>query len=375
MLTLIEKQPLLLDATVLQQPFTGVAKTTLGLYAACLRLAPAMQIGALHRRPLAGDLPSGVQTIQWGEWLPARVWGSVAWPLAAIVQRPAAFHFPWNGNVPRLWSSAAIVATLHDLLPLAIPGYFASDQDRRSFLDAKRRDIARTDLLITDSEYSKREIIKYLPVKREPLVLYYGPTLAPCDSSANNGNQSGYFLYVGGYDRRKGLEALLRTFLALHRQQKLAGRLILTGVKSYFSEVFRALVAEGVGMGVVEERGYVSDAALAELLCHARALVYPSKYEGFGLPPLEAMVVGCPVITTRYTSLPEICGEAAYYIEPEDEQSFAQGLLALETDPELRRALRANGREQALKFSWEKAAAKYLAALDETLARKAQRAR
>jgi glycosyltransferase involved in cell wall biosynthesis len=365
----------LFDATVMQQPFTGVAKTTLGLYAACLQLDPSMRVVALHRRPLAGALPTGIRDARWGALLPGRLWRPVGLPLAAIAHRPAALHFPWNGNVPRLWNSVAVVTTLHDVLPLTIPGYFAADRDRQLYLNARQRDIARTDLLITDSEYSRKEILEHFTVIREPLVLYYGPTLPSQQLSAANGARQGdYFLYVGGYDRRKGLEALLRVFLALHRQNKLDSKLILTGVKSCFSEAFSALVAEGGALGIIEERGYVSDAALVDLLHHAKALVYPSKYEGFGLPPLEAMAVGCPVITTRYTSLPEICGEAAYYIEPEDESSFARGLLALETDPDLGQALRMKGGEQASKFSWEKAAAKYLTALEETLARKAHRA-
>jgi glycosyltransferase involved in cell wall biosynthesis len=366
---------ILFDATVMQQPFTGVAKTTLGLYAACLQLAPSMRIEALHRQPLAGKLPEGVRDAQRGEQLPGRFWRPLVLPLAAIAKRPTALHFPWSGNVPRLWGATAVVTTLHDVLPLRIPGYFSSEQGRRAYLDEKQRDIDRTHLLITDSEYSKREIIKYFTVLREPLVLYYGSTFAWQHLPATKGERKGdYFLYVGGYDRRKGLEALLQVFLSLHRQDKLVSKLVLTGAKSYFSEDFKTLMAEGLALDIVEERGYVSDAALYELLYHARALVYPSKYEGFGLPPLEAMAAGCPVITTRCTSLPEICGEAAYYIEPDDESNFAQGLLALEGDSELRRALRVKGREQAAKFSWEKAAATYLTALEETLARKAHRA-
>ena len=100
--------------------------------------------------------------------------------------------------------------------------------------------------------------------------------------------------------------------------------------------------------------GYVSDRDLVVLLKNALALVYPSPYEEFGLPPLEAMNVGCPVITTYRTSIPEICGESVLYIDPANGHDFGGALVAMENDPELREGLRDAGQRQAAKFSCKK---------------------
>ena len=112
----------------------------------------------------------------------------------------------------------------------------------------------------------------------------------------------------------------------------MAARLVLAGEPHYFSADFRSMVERGRSAGWLEELGYVSDAELAALYGRALALAYPSKYEGFGLPPLEAMVLGCPVITTRGTSLPEVCGDAAVYVDPDDPASLARAVTAVAAD-------------------------------------------
>ena len=358
---------LLLDATVLEYPPTGVAKVTLGLYTASQQKDPSLEVVAIHRRRLSTPLPPGIRSVQWGSLLPPALWRRMYLPAATMGGDSAIIHFPWNGNVPSLQRSTTVLTTLHDVLPLLIPGYFADSADEARYRRDRQNDISRTDLLLTDSEYSKREIQKNFLVRREPVVTPFGPTLRTTSApSFPPAGQSRYFLYVGGYDPRKGLPPLLTAFLELHREGKLHTRLILTGSRLHVSESFRRLVDEGVGMGVVEERGYVSDDVLASLYANALALVYPSKYEGFGLPPLEAMALGCPVITTRCTSLPEVCGDAAYYMDADDAHSIAQSLVDLETKPELQTVYRAKGKEQAAKFTWEKAATVFLEALRQT---------
>ncbi len=107
---------------------------------------------------------------------------------------------------------------------------------------------------------------------------------------------------------------------------------------------------------------------LVHLIKTAKALIYPSRYEGFGLPPLEAMTLGCPVITTRATSIPEVCGDAALYVSPDDKQDLAKAILAVENHDHLRQDLRARGIEQAKRFTWENSARVYLDALYRLLA-------
>jgi len=116
------------------------------------------------------------------------------------------------------------------------------------------------------------------------------------------------------------------------------------------------LLEDGQRQGYIEIRGYVDDIELAGLYSGALALVYPSQYEGFGMPPLEAMTMGCPVVIPRASSLPEVCAEAAYYVEPSGELSLSQAILEIERNPGLRSQLRDAGIKRASLFSWTKAA-------------------
>lgn len=353
---------ILFDATVMQQPSTGIARATLGLYEGCLSLEPSIEITALHQEPLLGALPPKIQSARFGTHVPKFLWRRLLLPRYVSRQQHNIIHFPWNGNVPKAFSNATVVTTLHDILPLIIPGYFNSEQAEQKYRKRIQSDIDRTHILLTVSEYSKKQIMDNFIVRHEPVVIHHGPTIKVDNKQPDlDSNKVGnYFLYVGGYDSRKGIEKLLTVFINLHREKMLSSRLILTGSKNYFSERFKRLIDEGHQLGIVEGMGYVSDTVLVDLFSKAKALVYPSKYEGFGLPPLEAMSLGCPVITTRYTSIPEICGDAAYYVEPDNEKDFAEGLIALENNQEMRRELKIKGKKQAAKFSWRVSAGIFL---------------
>jgi alpha-1,3-rhamnosyl/mannosyltransferase len=273
--------------------------------------------------------------------------------------------FPWNGHVPRMKHAGIVASTIHDVLPLIIPGYFREPQAEELYRARVQQDLDRSDVVFTDSVYSQQQIVTQFHTSREPVVIKFGPTMTPVSPPATEvtPEDKPFFVYVGGYDRRKGIEGLVRLFLELHTEGRIASRLILTGTPHYFSDAFRDVVRDAAARGAVEERGYVDEPTLAHLLQGARALVYPSKYEGFGLPPLEAMTAGCPVITTRETSLPEVCGNAALYVDPDDRHAFAEAVMAIDTDPLLRERLRASGFAQAATFTWEDAAATFLGAL------------
>lgn len=362
----------LLDAGVMEAPFTGIAKVTLALHEACRCLQPGWDVEALHRRPLTEPLPPWMSSIQPGPLrMPNPIWRRLVLPAAIARRAPDIVHFPWNGKIPPILPRCLVVSTLHDVLPLIIPDHFRSDGARRAYRRKTQTDILRSNLVITDSEYSKQQIIQNFRVLSEPVVIYPAVSAAfsaPAQQPAGGGD---YFLCVGGYNSpRKRLEPVIRVFTQLSRERRLASRLIMTGTPRYYSEAFRLLVAEGVAMGVIEERGYVCDEALADLLTSATALVYPSQYEGFGLPPLEAMSTGCPVLTSRSTSIPEVCGDAALYVDPDDDQDIARCLLLLDSDPELQDTLRARGRQQAQRFSWAASAHRFLTKIDELVARR-----
>jgi len=350
------------DASVLEMPFTGVAKTSILLYRECLAQMPGLTVTGLHRKAVAGEVPAGVALARGGRFFSAGLWRNHYLPRQVKRQGANVVHFPWSGGVPAGLSGRCVATTIHDVLPLEMPGGFKTPGDEARYREDRQRDIDRSHVLFTDSEYSKRQLQRRFTLRSEPIVNYFGPTLEGDGKGIPAGDAAAppYLLYLGGYDRRKGIVELLEVYLELRRQGKISCRLLLAGSSHYFSEELRRLIVAGNENGSVRELGYVPDSELVGLLRNALALVYPSRYEGFGLPPLEAMHVGCPVITTSRTSIPEVCGDAALYIDPGAGAEFGEALVAVENDATLRARLREAGLRQAGKFTWEKTATKFL---------------
>ena len=354
------------DMSVLEIPLTGVGKAVVGLYEACLKQRNDLEVIAMHRRPLKTKLSPGFIQQNRGRYLTDKLWRNFILPSAVKSSGAAWIHFPWNGHVPKLPLNVKVITTLHDVLPLSIPDYFKNTHDENKYRMRIQQDIHRTHVLFTDSEFSKKEILNNFDVPAEPIVLMLASTidLVETKNELPEHPDTGYFFYVGGYDRRKGLETLLRVFARLHSEKKIANKLIIAGDKKFLSEESERHLGILKSAGAVEELGYITDRELASRLKTAAALVYPSKYEGFGLPPLEAMSLGCPVITTRHTSLPEICGDAVWYMDPDDEQDFAESLLVLSSDVSRRSELKEKGLKQAAKFSWSKTAEQFFGQLE-----------
>ncbi|HYF50210.1 MAG TPA: glycosyltransferase family 1 protein [Planctomycetota bacterium] len=358
---------ILLDGAVFEMPLTGVGKAALLTYTHALEKRPALSVSILHRKTLQCAIPQTMSSRQRGTVLPSKWWRRFVLPWSVRRARPRAVHFPWNGNIPTLPARVKVITTLHDVLPLTIPNFFKTSEDERQYRERVQSDVERSDLLLTDSEFSKREILKHFNPKTEPYVLYLAATLHGSPTRQRGEAAVPFLLYVGGYDPRKGLDTLLRIHTALWKEKKTSAKLVLTGSQNYYSADFKALVAEALASGAAEERGYVSDDELAQLLSSALALVYPSRFEGFGLPPLEAMALGCPVITTQETSLPEVCGDAALYVRPENTEEFASALTRICSDADLRHELSAKGLAQAQKFSWSRTAEQFLAQYDKLI--------
>ena len=344
----------LLDGSVFELPGTGVARATTGLYQACVAAQPGLTVSVAHSGRLSAPLPPG--------------WTDVPEAVAPACARlrPDLVHFPWNGKIPRLPRSLPSVMTLHDVLPLEIPGYFKSWTARARYWLARRRDCRRAGLVITDSEYSRQRIRAGLRTSRDPLVVYPA-SLLPSVADDPSPAPEPYFLYVGGYDSRKGLEVMLELYLRLRRAGALTSRLVFTGTRQPLSPSFRQNMDEALRRGWAEEKGYLDDATLARCFKQARALIYPSRFEGFGLPPLEAMSLGCPVLTTPRTSLPEVCGDAVLYADPGDAEEFGRRWTALEHDAALRQDLKERGLRRAAQFSWDRSARLFLDAVNSLL--------
>lgn len=357
------------EGSIFESEGRGTAKATAALYTAINKIYPEIEIFLLQQNESRCSFCPKHTVIRPSFFMFKKRCDEQFFPKQVKKLSPDFAHFPINGAYSTFYKDVRpqtkIITTIHDIIPLVIPHVYKTSAKRiaeyakniQSYLDT-------SDIITTISEYSKQDLTKHFKCNSEPIVIYNAPILEKPQNTANS--YGDYFLYNGGYCHRKGIEHLLENFLQLKLRDKLKSKLILTGTIEVLSPKLRALINYGVSRNWIIEKGYVSDEELAGLFLHAIALIYPSLYEGFGLPPLEAMNLGCPVITTRLSSIPEICGDAAYYINREDEADFQRALIALENDTHLRDMLIQKGLTQATKFSWEKSATEFIKLLQKT---------
>jgi glycosyltransferase involved in cell wall biosynthesis len=230
--------------------------------------------------------------------------------------------------------------------------------------------VRRADYLLADSESTRCDLIELLGVPPERAQVIYGgvdPAFAPVtDIAALQAIQEKYahgrpfILAVGTLEPRKNYPTLIRAFAQAREQAHLPHVLVIVGKKGWMYEPIFAAVAELGLQDVVLFPGFVPDGELPALYSAAGLLATPSFYEGFGLPPLEAMACGTPVVVADVSSLPEVVGDAGLRIDPQDTGALANAILRLIQDSTLRRSLREAGIAQARKFTWDQAARELL---------------
>ena len=260
---------------------------------------------------------------------------------------------------PRI--SGKVMTTVHDMTCVRYPEMMDQKNLRRIRSDLEYS-LERSARILAVSEFSRREIIELLHVPAEKVsVVYNAPSMggetADFEAVAEKYQLYGpYILYVGTIEPRKNLTRLLRAFRLLKREQGVEHKLVLAGGSGWNNrEIYR--MAESLPCaGDVIFTGYVSEAEKNVLYRQAEAFVFPSLYEGFGIPVLEAQSCGVPVLTSGCYSLPEVGGKGALYADPYDESSIAEGLWKLLADRELAEELVRSGYENVKRFSWEQSA-------------------
>ncbi len=290
-------------------------------------------------------------------------------PLELLCGRLDLFYSPDSVLPPQLHGRR--VVTTHDLAFHVYPAC-AVPSLRWYQHGAIPRSVARADLVLADSESTRQDLMRFLHVPPQRVqVLHLGvePTFRPLSDRAYlEGVRARYrlperfLLTVGTVEPRKNLPRLLAALAGLPESERLP--LIVAGRPGWLYHESYAAVELLALAPWVRFLGYVPDDDLPALYNLAMALAYPSLYEGFGLPPLEAMACGTPVMTSAVSSLPEVVGEAAVLVEPTDTDSIREGLGRLLADAALRARLRTAGLERARAFTWERAAEKLLAAFD-----------
>ncbi len=288
-------------------------------------------------------------------------------PVEVFLGRVDIFHSP-DFVLPPV-ARAVKVLTIHDLSFLRVPE--CADPRLRWYLgQVVPRSVRRADFLLADSESTRRDLVELLGVPPERVQVIYGGVdamFAPVeDAEALRRAREKYargrpfILAVGTLEPRKNYPTLIRAFARARQAARLPHALVIVGRKGWVYEPIFAAVDD---LGLHDEvifPGFVPDEELPALYNGADVLVTPSFYEGFGLPALEAMACGTPVIVSDVSSLPEVVGEAGVRIDPRDEAGLAEAIVRVVGDSALRAGLREAGLRRAREFTWDRAARELL---------------
>lgn len=267
----------------------------------------------------------------------------------------------WSYPLPLKAKGAGNIYTLHDLVPLRLP-YTTADQ-KRHYFNLCRRIVRDADHILTVSECSRQDIVRILGADEKRVTnLYQSSNIAdvlqdiPDEQIAREVEgllgvpARGYYLFFGAVEPKKNIARILEAYLASGSDHPL----VIVGAPGWGSEQDAGLLKQMTTLDHgrrVRWLGYLPRQMLATVIAGARATLFPSLYEGFGLPVLESMTLGTPVITSNTSSLPEVAGDAALLVDPYDVRSISKAIAELDSDPGLVGQLSAIGRKQAAAFS------------------------
>lgn len=309
------------------------------------------------------------------------IWEQFTAPHAAHNAAVDLYHVPYFA--PPLFPHTPTVVTIHDVIPMRLPAYKVGGKVK-AYMKLVSYAAHRATLIITVSQHAKQDMIDALKLPPERIrVIYeaagdeYCPIADPerlAAARARYGIGERYIFYLGGLDQRKNVLQLIRAFAHLYEQ---IGdphlQLVISGnPDKQQGPLFPdpRPVAANLGMNGQIIYRFIEDEDKPAIYSGASLFVFPSLYEGFGLPPLEAMGCGAPVVCSNRTSLPEVVGDAAISIDPQDTRALTEAMHQVLTNSTLQADLRARSLRQAAQFSWNKTAQETLAVYQEIYNRK-----
>ncbi|MCU0847473.1 MAG: glycosyltransferase family 4 protein [Spirochaetes bacterium] len=278
--------------------------------------------------------------------------------------------FPISENI-LINNKISKLYTIHDLITVMYPQYFTTNEQAAQVVNKCISDIGINDNVICVSESTKNDLCNYRtdidPSRVHVIYEAASPkfyqvkdkeSISGMKKKYNIPEECNYCLSVGTLEPRKNLKHVVKSFITLLKQEKINDLyLVLVGTKGWnFQSIFEEIGNDEFIKGRIIFTGYVPDEDLSLIYSGAIMFLYMSMYEGFGLPPLEAMQCGTPVIVSNVSSLPEVVGEAGILIDPKDKDGLCDGILRIYNNPMLREELSVKLLERSKLFSWEKCA-------------------
>lgn len=360
------------NGVALLSPLTGIGQYTLRLAQAMatrVDVKPQYFYGAAWSSHVKSDVPENAKRLM--TWVRQHV--PYSYELRQYIQTRRfiqgsaggvfdVYHEPNNVLLP---FDGASVLTVHDLSWIRYPDMHPIERVRA--MDKYfEPGLSRATRIITDSAFVKRELMDVFGVSSDiihPVLLGAESSFQPLEAvgtlrvlEAQGLTHGSYWLAVGTLEPRKNLQLALKAFMRLHSSARKACPMVLVGMKGWNTDPLLALLNPLIETGEVKLLGYLSRQDLATVVAGAKALVYPSVYEGFGLPPLEAMCAGVPVIACNVASLPEVVGDAGILLDPNDVDGLTTQLERLLDDATLRNQLAQRALLRSKRFSWEQCA-------------------
>lgn len=382
-----------INALFFQHPATGSGQYMTHLLSALAQIDSQNEYVLLGPQPVETSLTSFPYHVQPVPDFVAKnrnvgkvMWEQITGPGAAQKQGVDVFHVPYFA--PPLFPRTSTVVTIHDVIPMRLPAY-QPDTRVKTYMRLVARAAHNATQIITVSQHARQDIIDALHLPPERIRVIYeaaGEEYKPvtdlellAKARARYGLNERYIFYLGGLDQRKNVPQLVRAFAHVHR---LIGdpnlQLLIAGnpdrQKGPLFPDPRPVAADLGMTGQIIYR-FVEEEDKPALYSGASLYVFPSLYEGFGLGPLEAMSCGAPVVCSNRTSLPEVVGDAALLVDPENTQKLVEAMRRVLSDNDLQTDLRARSLERATLFNWQKTARETLAVYEEALAHKKSSAR
>ena len=316
-----------------------------------------------------GDMPLEREGWQYRVIGPKRMWTQVGLPfdLYTHFPRPDVFFTP--SHYAPIFSPVPTVISIMDLSYIHFPHLF-NKTDLYQLQNWTKYSAKNARMVLTISEASKRDIIDIYGISQDKIVVTY-PGLKkthskegiPMDLLKSYQISGDYILFVGTLQPRKNIERLIEAFSQISFSHKNLSLVVVGKHGWLYEDILQASKKYGVEQKV-KFVSFVPDTDLAHFYTHAKCFVLPSLYEGFGLPVLEAMSYGCPVVTSNISSLPEAGGDAALYVNPKDVTDIAKKITMVLDSEKLRKEMIEKGKRHVKKFSWEKTAKETLSVLE-----------